>query len=61
MEEKLKLMMVVCNHCGGKFKASGRSEVARGNTILPVSQAEKIDALLWKSDQALRLGKVSHC
>ena len=30
MEEKLKLMMVVCNHCGGKFKASGRSEVARG-------------------------------
>ncbi len=54
-------MTVVCNHCGGKFKASGRSEVARVNTILPVSQAEKIDALLWKSDQALRLGKVSHC
>ena len=61
MEEKLKCMTVVCNHCGGKFKASGRSEVARVDTIHPVSQAEKIDALLWKSDQALRLGKVSHC
>ena len=61
MEEDLKFMTVVCNHCGGKFKASGRSEVALGNTILPVSQGEKIDALLRKSERVLRLGKIGQC
>ena len=44
-----------------RFPANDQCRVAHSNTILPVSQAEKIDALLWKSDQALRLGKVSHC
>ena len=61
MKKKLKFMMVVCNHCGGNFKASGRSEGARVNTILPVSQGEKIDALLRKSDRVLRLGKIGQC
>ena len=61
IEKSLRFSPVVCQHCGGDFPANDQSRVVHSNTILPVSQAEKIDALLWKSDQALRLGKVSHC
>lgn len=61
IDKSLRSSPVVCQHCGGDFPADDQSRVVHSNTILPVSQAEKIDALLWKSDQALRLGKVSHC
>jgi hypothetical protein len=61
IEKSLRFSPVVCQHCGGDFPANDQCRVVHSNTILPVSQAEKIDALLWKSDQALRLGKVSHC
>lgn len=61
IEKRLRFSAVVCQHCGGDFHANDQSRVVQSNTILPMSQAEKIDVLLWKSDQAIRLGKVSHC
>ena len=61
IEKRLRFTIVVCQHCGGDFPANGQSGVVHRNTILPMSQAEKIDALLWKSERALRSGKISHC
>ena len=61
IEKSLESTPVVCQHCGGNFRAKNQAESPSISAILPVTQRKKIEDLLRQSSHALRLGKISHC
>ena len=61
IDNTLKFTVVVCQHCGGNFSATGENLVVTTSKKLPGTRGKKIDALLYKSDRLLGSKKLSHC
>jgi DNA-directed RNA polymerase subunit RPC12/RpoP len=61
IEKRLESTPVVCQHCGGNFRAKNQVEYPSISAIHPVRQRKKIEDLLRQSSHALRLGNLSHC